>query len=215
MNTVIQPGESLSQIAYDALLSQIVDRTLRGGAIIQERKVAAALGISRTPMRMALARLEGEGYLTRLTDRLLSVRLVSLSECLDAIGIRKLIEPEATRLATPKISQSVIYELKSQLTVLMEAKEPSVALEWAFDDNLHGTIANYSGNLAMYDTITRLRRTTKLFEQMKVPEPSSLSHGGQEHLNILEFMECGDPEKAAEAMYEHLDKSCDGILGRI
>ena len=211
----IQPGESLSQVAYVTLLRQIMNRSLGGGAIIQERKVAAALGISRTPMRMALARLEGEGYLTRLTDRLLSVRIVSLPECLDAIGIRKLIEPEATRLATPRIPQSVVYELKSQLSELMEAKEPDTSMEWTFDDNLHNTIAKHSGNLAMVDTVARLRRTTQMFEHMKVPEPSSLSHGGKEHLKILEAMEGGDPDKAAEAMHEHLVRSCDGILGRL
>ena len=99
----VRPSESLSNVAYVTLLNQIMNRSLGGGAIIQERKVAAALGISRTPMRMALARLEGEGYLTRLTDRLLSVKIVSLPECLDAIAIRQLIEPEATRLATPRI----------------------------------------------------------------------------------------------------------------
>ena len=215
MKADVQPGESLSQVAYGKLLQQIMDRTLGGGAIIQERKVAAALGISRTPMRMALARLEGEGYLIRLTDRLVSVRIVSLPECLDAIGVRKHIEPEATRLATPNITQAVLDELKSQLTELMEAKEPNVEMEWAFDDKLHGTIAKYSGNLAMTDTVVRLRRTTKLFEQLKVPEPSSLSHGGKEHLKILEEMEGGDPDKAAEAMYVHLVKSCDGILDRL
>lgn len=211
----IQPGESLSKVAYVTLLHQIIDRTLVGGAIIQERKVSATLGISRTPMRMALARLEGEGYLTRLTDRLLSVRIVSLPECLDAIAIRKLIEPEATRLATPRIPQSVLYELKSQLSELMETKEPDTNMEWAFDDNLHSTIARYSGNLAMVDTVERLRRTTQLFEHMKVPEESSLSHGGKEHLKILEEMEGGDADKAAEAMHVHLVKSCDGILGRL
>ena len=211
----VRPSESLSNVAYVTLLNQIMNRSLGGGAIIQERKVAAALGISRTPMRMALARLEGEGYLTRLTDRLLSVKIVSLPECLDAIAIRQLIEPEATRLATPRIPQSVLYELKSQLSELMEAKEPDTSTEWMFDNNLHNTIAKHSGNLAMVDTVARLRRTTQMFEHMKVPEPSSLSHGGKEHLKILEAMEGGDPDKAAEAMHVHLVQSCDGILGRL
>ena len=107
-------SENLSQVAYDTLLSQIMNRTLVGGSVIQERKMAGALGISRTPMRKALARLEGEGLLNRLTDRLVSVRIVSLSECIDAFSVRKLIEPEATRLATPRISQPVLDALKLQ-----------------------------------------------------------------------------------------------------
>ena len=52
-------SENLSQVAYDTLLSQIMNRTLVGGSVIQERKMAGALGISRTPMRKALARFGG------------------------------------------------------------------------------------------------------------------------------------------------------------
>ena len=206
--------ESLSQVAYDTLLRQIMDRTLVGGSVIQERKMAEALGISRTPMRKALAKLEGVGLLIRLTDRLLSVKIVSLPECIDAFSIRKLIEPEATRLATPRITQPVLDALKSQLSELIESKAPSRAMHWAFDDNLHGTIAKFSGNLAMIETVATLRRTTRLFEQMEVPQPT-LSPGTEEHLNIIEAMASGDPDKAAEAMRVHLEISCGGILDQI
>ena len=207
-------SENLSQVAYDTLLSQIMNRTLVGGSVIQERKMAEALGISRTPMRKALARLEGEGLLNRLTDRLVSVRIVSLSECIDAFSVRKLIEPEATRLATPRISQPVLDALKLQLSELIESKEPSLAMHWVFDDNLHGTIAKFSGNLAMIETVAKLRRTTRLFEQMEVPQPT-LSPGTEEHLNIIEKMASGDPDDAAEAMRVHLEISCKGILDQI
>ena len=207
-------GENLSQVAYDTLFNQIMNRTLVGGSVIQERKMAAALGISRTPMRKALARLEGEGLLNRLTDRLLSVRIVSLSECIDAFSVRKLIEPEATRLATPRINQPVLDELRSQLLELIESKAPSLAMHWSFDDNLHGAIAKFSGNLAMVETVATLRRTTRLFEQMEVPQPT-LSPGTEEHLNIIDTMASGDPDKAAEAMRVHLEISCGGILDQI
>ena len=208
---MIKIGENLSQVAYETLLHQIMDRTLVGGTVIQERKMAEALDISRTPMRKALARLEGEGLLIRLTDRLVSVRVVSLTECVDAFSVRRLVEPEATRLATLRISQHVLNELKSQLTEIMDAPETSHTMHWAFDDNLHGTIAKYSGNVAMINTIAALRRTTRLFEQMEVPQPKQ-SPGTEEHLRIIEEMQGGDPEKAAEAMRVHLITSCDGIL---
>jgi DNA-binding GntR family transcriptional regulator len=204
-------GDSLSQVAYDMLLEQIIGRQLVGGSIIQERKMADAFGISRTPMRRALARLEGEGLLLRLTDRLLSVKLVSLTECLDAMAVRLLIEPEATRLATGRIPPQVIDELKVSLTELMKTKNPSGAMHWAFDDSLHRTIAAHSGNSALLETVTTLRRTTRLFEEMAVPRPT-LSPGTDEHLKIIQAMQRGDPEKAAEAMRVHLVLSRKNIL---
>ena len=80
--------------------------------------------------------------------------------------------------------------------------------------NLHGTIAKFSGNLAMIETVAKLRRTTRLFEQMEVPQPT-LSPGTEEHLNIIEKMASGDPDDAAEAMRVHLEISCKGILDQI
>ena len=173
--------------------------------------MASALGISRTPMRKAIARLEGEGLLIRLTDRLVSVKIVSLSECIDAFNVRKLIEPEATRLATPRITQPVLDQLTGQLTELINDNNPDYKKHWSFDDNLHGTIAKFSGNSAMIQTITLLRRTTRLFEQMEVPIPT-LSPGTKEHLNIIKKLESRSAGKAAHAMRAHLEKSCINIL---
>ena len=70
----------LAGTAYDFVLEMIVNRELPSGTVIQERKLAGSLGVSRTPMREALGRLEGEGWLVRLTDRLLSVKVVTLND---------------------------------------------------------------------------------------------------------------------------------------
>jgi DNA-binding GntR family transcriptional regulator len=204
-------GDSLSQVAYDMLLQQIMDRTLVGGAVIQERRLAEAMGISRTPMRRALARLEGEGLLNRLTDRLLSVRLVSLTECLDAMAVRQMIEPEAARLATGRIPPAELEKLKAELSELMKNKKPSRSLHWAFDDSLHCAIARHSGNSAILETVTKLRRSTRLFEQMAVPQPT-WSPGTEEHLKIIKAMERGEPDKAAEAMRVHLTLTRRNVL---
>jgi DNA-binding GntR family transcriptional regulator len=204
-------GDTLEQVAYDMLMRQILDRTLVGGAIIQERKMADAFGISRTPMRRALAKLEGEGLLIRLTDRLLSVKLVTLQECLDAMAVRLLIEPEATRLATGRVPAQKLEALKQQITELMNANNPTRAQHWALDDNLHETIASYSGNKALLETVTKLRRTTRMFEEMAVPQPT-LSPGTEEHLKIIKAMQRGDAEKAAAAMRTHLIVSRKNVL---
>ena len=128
LSVISKATESLSQVAYDTLLRKIMDRILVGVSVIQERKMAAALGISRTPMRQAIAQMEGEGLLIRLTDRLLSVKIVSLSECIDAFSVRKLIEPEATRLATRRITQPVLDALKLQLMESIESKDPNLPM---------------------------------------------------------------------------------------
>ena len=84
---------SLADVAYNSVFRMILQRELASGTVIQERKLADSLGISRTPMREALKRLEGEGWLVRLTDRLSSVKVVTLDEYLQALQVRRLWNP--------------------------------------------------------------------------------------------------------------------------
>lgn len=64
---------SLSETAYQRVRAQILDGTLKQGAILRERRIADAIGVSRTPLRAAVVRLEGEGlnHLQAVRDRLI------------------------------------------------------------------------------------------------------------------------------------------------
>ena len=75
----------LSQVAYKFVLRMIVNRDLADGTVIQERKLADFLGVSRRPVRETLGRLEWEGWLVRPTDRLSSPKVVKLDEYLQAL----------------------------------------------------------------------------------------------------------------------------------
>src|SRR5580658_8695093 len=96
----------LAEAAYQTVLAKILAHELPGGSVIQERKLAEAMGISRTPMRDALGRLEGEGLLVRLTDRLLAVRVITLQDYLHSLDVRAMIEPQAAAHASRKIGEA-------------------------------------------------------------------------------------------------------------
>ncbi len=113
------PRGGLSHGAYDAVLNMILSRQLSGGSVIQERRMADALGISRTPMREALVRLEGEGWLVRLTDRLLAVKLVTLEEFMNAMNVRAVLESKDISLAVWRIDPEQIEALRQDLANLM------------------------------------------------------------------------------------------------
>src|SRR5258708_14065202 len=89
----------LADAAYRSVLGKILSHELPGGSVIQERKLAEAVGVSRTPMRDALGRLECEGLLVRLTERLLSVRVIPLQDYLHSLDLRMISEPQQARLA--------------------------------------------------------------------------------------------------------------------
>src|SRR4051794_7214558 len=99
---VIDP--KLSTVAYGALLDMILRGTIAPGELVTERQIAARLGMSRTPVREAVRRLEGEGTLERQRDGALIVRPYSMEEFLQALAVRRLLEGEAARLAAGKIA---------------------------------------------------------------------------------------------------------------
>jgi DNA-binding GntR family transcriptional regulator len=200
----------LSRVAYDFVLRMIVNLELPGGTVIQERKLADSLGVSRTPMREALGRLEGEGWLVRLTDRLLSVKVVTLDEYLQALQVRRLLETEAVVVATPRMSKRQLERLRAEVQALSEHANPTSDMHWRVDGNLHGAIAEACGNTTMTSVIANLRLITQLFEIQTVPRRTV--PGCAEHLAILDALVAGDPKMARKAMRIHLDRVRAGVM---
>jgi DNA-binding GntR family transcriptional regulator len=205
--------DSLSRVAYDSVFQMILSRELPGGTVIQERKLAETLGISRTPMREALVRLEGEGWLARLTDRLLSVKVIDLTEFLHALSVRRLLECEAIRNAAIKLPDEEIDRLSRMLTDLKADPDPDNQVHWSFDDELHKAIAVSGGNPVLARIVNDLRKTTHLFEAQTVPQ--RLSPGIAEHEAILKALAAHDPELAVEAMQMHLERVRAGVMDNL
>ncbi|RUX85978.1 GntR family transcriptional regulator, partial [Mesorhizobium sp. M7D.F.Ca.US.004.01.2.1] len=98
------PDKSLSQQIYDRLLNMMIQRELPVGTVLQERKLAEALDVSRTPAREALYRLETEGYISRRPGNSMIVREFSARELVEVLHVRTMLETEAVALAIGRIS---------------------------------------------------------------------------------------------------------------
>ena len=204
---------SLAEVAYDSVFRMILSRELPGGTVIQERKLADALGISRTPTREALVRLEGEGWLVRLTERLLSVKVVTLEEYLQALSVRQLLECDAIEAAVGNLTPERVAELRRMLDKLTADAKPTNEAHWAFDDALHNGIADAGGNAVAARIIRNLRNITRLFESQTVPQ--RLRPGIAEHEAILTALESGKAARARKAMARHLEQVRAGVLDNL
>src|SRR5258708_33406513 len=107
--------DKLSVVAYGAVLNMIARGTIAAGELVTERQIAARLGMSRTPVREAVRRLEGEGTLERQRTGALVVRSFSMETFLHALAVRRLLEGEAARLAAGQIAPSVIPDARARL----------------------------------------------------------------------------------------------------
>src|SRR5580693_9732635 len=111
-------GQKLSVVAYAALLDMILRGTIAPGEPVTERLIAARLGMSRTPVREAVRRLEGEGTLERQRGGALVVKPYSMEEFLHALAVRRLLEGEAARLAAGKVSRELLDAARERIARL-------------------------------------------------------------------------------------------------
>jgi len=194
-------GVNLSSLAHRSITAMIEDRRLRGGEAIIEARLADALGISRTPLREALQRLEGEGMVRKVANRSYVVRHVDLSEYLHSLKVREILEAEAVALAIGAIPGEKLAAVRHEIEALRYSPKYLTDAHWKSDDNLHGLYIDYCSNPVMAEMIRALRVTTRLFEIARLQD--RLVPDSTEHLAILEAIETGDKRAARSTVQTH------------
>lgn len=197
-----EPTGSLSDRAYDKIKSLIVSRTLRGGELVRESPLAGSLGISRTPLREALQRLEGEGLVVKGAGRSYLVRKVDLAEYLQSIRVREILEPEAAAMATGRIPLERISAVGAEIDALVSFGREHTAEHWRSDDQVHELFTANCGNDVLARMIQSLRVTTRLFESARLS--ARLELDSAEHRAIVHALEQQDPKLVRKAVANHI-----------
>ena len=210
MDNQVTAERSLADETYSALLEEILSAQMAGGAVVQERRLAARLGVSRSPMRDALGRLEGQGLLVRNAKGVLMVRIVTLSDYLNSVAMRMLVEPSAAAQACKGITAETVAELAAMLQVIEVDPDPDPEFVWNFDDALHQGIADASGNPFMADTILQMRRYTTIFERQR--KLAQRKPGLADHQGIVGALMDRDADAARAAMMLHLERVRQNVL---
>lgn len=201
---------SLSDFAYTQILDLLLSGQLHAGAILQERRLAEMLSISRTPVREALARLENESLVSRHLGRMLVVTDVSVESYINLLDMRRILEMETAARATGRLDEEKAQKVRSAIAALTGLATITPAQHWAVDDLVHSTIAQAAGNPLVADSIRDLRRRTHIFDTSRIPQ--RLFVGASEHLELIDAVMGADPQRSSQLMAAHLDNVRDAII---
>ncbi|MDP9161530.1 MAG: GntR family transcriptional regulator [Acidobacteriota bacterium] len=184
---------------------------LRPNDVVMERRLAATLGLSRTPLREAIRRLEGEKLLHRQDGGTIIVSPMSAEDILNVLHVRRLVEGEAARRAAGRMP---VQELVAFRKRIVAAKAETIKADGTpntLGRELHLRIALASGNPVLESVIVDLGKRTRLF--MRIFERRTEVR--DEHLAIVEALANGDGEAARAAMERHIDNMRLYILDKL
>lgn len=198
--------DSVSEQTYQALLGLIVSRALEPGDAIEERRLAERFDVSRTPMRAAISRLLGEGVLQQRANGLLVVREVGLTEYLELLSLRVLLEGEAASLAAARAPAAALARIERRLLAQLDSAATAAdpAAEAQLDEDIHELVVNHCGNRSLGALITDIHRRLRMRDLSHAPQ--RLVPACEEHLAVVRALAARDPVAARRAMVEHLER---------
>jgi DNA-binding GntR family transcriptional regulator len=195
------PIRSLRREVYEHLRLLMNQGRLRPGHYLDLNAIALEIGISRTPLRDALLRLESEGFVEILNRRGVRVRALTLETIRNLYQILGALESSALRIVAPRLTPEV-WERMRQLNSEMSAALDDSSFERYYDANLsfHNAYLDMCCNEDMIDHIRILKERLYDFPRLKgfVPEWERASLG--EHQAIIECLEDGKSGAAADLL---------------
>ncbi|WP_267241740.1 GntR family transcriptional regulator [Streptomyces sp. PR69] len=199
---------------YVHIKQGVLDRRYKGGTLLTEGELAQAVGVSRTPVREALLKLEVEGLIKLYPKKGALVLAVSAQEIADVVETRLLVEEFAVRKAVPAPAALLLrlQELLDEQKQRAEAGDLSAVA--ATDRCFHAEIVRHAGNEILSKLYDQLRdRQLRMGVAMMQAQPDRVAKNITEHAEILGRLKQGDAEGAAECVRLHLGRVRDLVRG--
>ncbi|MEV6251110.1 GntR family transcriptional regulator [Streptomyces sp. NPDC051742] len=200
----VKPPAAADRV-YMHVKQAVLDRRYEGGSFLTEGELALAVGVSRTPVREALLKLEMEGLLKLYPKKGALVLAVSAQEIADVVETRLLVEEFAVRRAVPAPA-SLVERLEELLEEQKQRAEAGDLAEVAVTDRcFHAEIVRHAGNQILSRLYDQLRdRQLRMGVAVMQSQPDRVAKNITEHAEILDRIKAGDVEGAAHCVRQHL-----------
>lgn len=212
---VIRPI-SVVEGAYDSIYHRLMSLEIAPGARIPIDVLSRDLGVSQTPVREALSRLEREGLVRK--EHLVGYSAApqrTRRQFEDLYAFRLLVEPEAARLAVINMTPAALAELETSAADMGHGEAPvdrntRYSRFARADAQFHDAILKIAGNEIIRSTLSNQHVHLHIFRLMfhtRVTQEAL-----EEHENLLAAFRSGEPQAAHDAMRIHIERSRDRLL---
>jgi DNA-binding GntR family transcriptional regulator len=208
--TAASPRRTNRRVVYETLRRQVLTLELPPGAALSENELAAALGVSRTPVRESLILLREEGLVQVFPQVGSFVSRVDPDRVRDAQFLREAVELAALDDVPVELDAEVVAELKANLD---RQQAPGIDLEefFALDEAFHHGLLQLSGHARAWSTVVSAKGHLDRARRLGLKEKNTTTPFADQHVEIFDAVVAGDVPRARETMRTHLRAVFDDI----
>ena len=205
---------SLASQVFEKLETDIITGVYSRGEVLTELKLVEQLGVSRTPIREALRRLEQERLIAE-SGKGSVVLGITLEDLVDIMDIRQRIEGLAVYYVTKNLTPEGAEELR-QISELQDFYYEKRDVEHLrqMDDRFHDTIYKLTNRPVLRDTLVPLHRKSRRYRKISIEDLDRLQHSVEEHRGIYQAIISGDADLAAQRITAHIESAKKNMIER-
>lgn len=213
MNGFDNINTPLETRVYTQLEEKILSGEYASGKAITELKISSELGVSRTPVREALLKLERDGLVELIPNKGAVVIGVSSNDLIDIYKIRMRLEGLAASLAAERMSDDDIGKLSEnvELTDFYVRKNDSERVR-ELDSAFHEMIYRASGSRMIYRILSDLHRNIKVYRKLSLTNAGRIEKSAGEHDAICRAIKERDASLADRLASEHVGKALENLM---
>src|SRR4051812_41246289 len=200
------PRSFLKDRAYELIKQRLLNNEYPPGSFLSERQLAENLGMSKTPVKGALERLESEGFISVSPQQGIVVRELSVREIADQYEIRAALESYTVRTVAGRLTPDQVAKVRANLAAQARLRGTGeVPRGVELDAEFHNQFAEFLGNGEILRVVGQLRERMQLVvTQVFRLCPGRIDTSYHEHAAIADAVIGGDGVRAAELIVRHL-----------
>ena len=208
-----QERKSLGEHVFESLKHSIVRGKISPGEWLVESHIAETLGISRTPVREAIHKLEREGLIERQPRGGFTVLGLDRDDIEETFGIRSVLEGYAARLAAVKHEATELNDLENKIDEFQKALDhKKMNLLPAINTEFHDLLYSLSKSPKLINMINGLRDQIYRYREMILKEIKFASTSNLDHQKMLKYIRKRDAEGAERLVRDHILRGQEMVL---